>query len=76
MDSESITSIQKTEKADGDSKGKHLMEISDRTRLYLDILPGNMEKLERNEELISNPLFRFLEREITASANLLSLVRK
>lgn len=51
------------------------MEIGERTAIFLDILPAQLQKLERNEELIQNPLFRFLEREITASSHLLQTVR-
>lgn len=76
VEAESITSLQRTQSKDDDSKGKYLMDIAERTNIFLDILPGQLQKLERNEELISNPLFRFLEREITSSSNLLNTVRK
>lgn len=40
------------------------------------LLPGQLELLKRTEKLIKNPLFRFLEREITVASNLLDMVRK
>lgn len=60
----------------GSEKSNQLLELADRVNRYLDILPKDLKKLERNEKLISNPLFRFLEREVTVLSNLLKTVRR
>ena len=67
------------EKASGKEQGgkaKFMTELSERVKIYTDILPASLTKLARNEQLISNPLFRFLEREVTVASNLLSTVRR
>lgn len=69
---------------DEDEKGRDaaptklawMTELIERTKTYLDILPTSLDKPERNEELILNPLFRFIEREATLASNLLETVRK
>ena len=63
-------------KDSGSTKMNWMIEVGDRTRIFYEILPKEIEKLERNELLISNPLFRFIEREITLSSTLLSIVKK
>ena len=40
------------------------------------LLPGQLELLKRTETLIKNPLFRFLEREVTVASGLLDTVRR
>lgn len=55
---------------------KWLSELGDRVLVYLNILPDNVVKLERNSESMKDPLFRFLERESTVASNLLELIRK
>lgn len=40
-----------------------------------EILPGQLELLERTNQSIKNPLFRFLEREVVVASQLLDLVR-
>ena len=64
------------EKNSGLKKIDYMTEVSDRTRIFYNILPNEIDKIERNEELISNPLFRFIEREITVCSLLLENVRK
>lgn len=39
------------------------------------LLPGQLELLKRTDKLIKNPLFRFLEREVTVASTLLDTVR-
>jgi len=38
-------------------------------------LPGQLDLLTRTSESIKNPLFRFLEREVTVASQLLDVVR-
>jgi dynein heavy chain 1, cytosolic len=41
----------------------------------LEKLPGQLELLKRTAQAITNPLFRFLEREVTVTSHLLDTVR-
>lgn len=41
----------------------------------IDRLPGQLDLLHRDEKSIQNPLFRFLEREVTVTSNLLDSVK-
>ena len=43
---------------------------------YLDIIPREIMRLERTEEKMNNPLYRFLEREVTVATKLLNLIQK
>jgi len=52
-----------------------LRDLDERVNKYLGILPTNIEKLNRTAGSITNPLFRFLEREVTVATNLLNRVR-
>jgi dynein heavy chain 1 len=38
-------------------------------------LPGQLDLLKRTAKAITNPLFRFLEREVTVTSGLLDAVR-
>lgn len=38
-------------------------------------LPGQLDLLKRTAKAITNPLFRFLEREVTVTSGLLDYVR-
>lgn len=40
-----------------------------------ELLPSQLELLNRTAQAIANPLFRFLEREITVASTLLDVVR-
>lgn len=40
-----------------------------------EILPGQLQLLDRTAQSIKNPLFRFLEREVVVASQLLDLVR-
>jgi dynein heavy chain 1, cytosolic len=40
------------------------------------LLPGQLDLLVRSEAKIKNPLFRFIEREVTVASNLLDTIRK
>jgi dynein heavy chain 1 len=54
---------------------KWLGELATRATRYLDLLPMNLKKLVRSANSLSNPLFRFLEREVTVACSLLDTVR-
>jgi len=55
---------------------KWLSDLGERVLVYLNILPDKVDRLERNVESMKDPLFRFLEREVTVACNLLDLIRK
>jgi len=55
---------------------KWLNELSQRVTIFMDILPTSLNKLNRNPNLMMNPLFRFLEREVTVMSNLVDMARK
>ena len=42
----------------------------------LELLPTQLEMLNRTEQSIQNPLFRFLEREVTVASGLLDQVKR
>lgn len=50
--------------------------MSNKVAKYLEIIPKSIEKLERTEEKMNNPLFRFLEREVTVATKLLNQIQK
>jgi dynein heavy chain 1 len=41
----------------------------------MEFLPHKLEKMKRVGNLVKNPLFRFLEREVTVLSDLLKIVR-
>jgi dynein heavy chain 1 len=59
----------------GGSTVKWLAELNQRVGRYLDLLPMNVQKLVRTQNSLSNPLFRFLEREVNVVSSLLDTVR-
>lgn len=67
--------VQKKSSDDSGSKDRFMKEVEERVSMFLEILPDDLESLERNEELIKNPLFRFIDREISASKKLLKIVK-
>lgn len=42
----------------------------------IDLLPSQLELLNRTAQAIQNPLFRFLEREVTVASRLLDVVKR
>ena len=76
VNEEEIEDIKEDQTEDAQSQVKWLKTLSQRCRIYLDLLPKDLPLLERNKELIQNPLFRFLEREVTVCSKLLGNVRK
>jgi dynein heavy chain 1, cytosolic len=67
------------EKKKEDSKNsqlKWLSEVNEKVTKYIKILPKEVKKLARTEDLMNNPLFRFLEREVTVASKLLNIITK
>lgn len=52
-----------------------LTQLQQKLEKMEEILPGQLQLLERNATKIKNPLFRFLEREVVVAAQLLDIVR-
>jgi len=52
-------------------KSSWLSELQVRLEKMLAMLPTQLELLVRTAQAITNPLFRFLEREVTVASNLL-----
>lgn len=50
--------------------------MSDKVAKFLTIIPKELKKLERSEKKMNNPLFRFLEREVTVASKLLNSIQK
>ena len=62
-------------KEGGQQQVKWLRNLGEKAVRYLQILPSSIEKLNRTSNSISNPLFRFLEREVTVATKLLDTLR-
>lgn len=60
---------------DQGDKQSWISELQVRLEKMLALLPGQLELLIRTAQAITNPLFRFLEREVTVASTLLNLVR-
>jgi len=69
------TAAKKKKGEDSVPQVQWLRDLDERVNKYLGILPTNLEKLNRTAGSITNPLFRFLEREVTVATNLLNKVR-
>lgn len=63
------------EKAATGDKAKWLVDLHVSVDKLLDTLPLQLEVLQRTSKSITNPLFRFLEREVTVASGLLEVVR-
>lgn len=63
---------------DGKDDGKSAWLVSTQARCekMLEMLPTQLELLNRTAQAIQNPLFRFLEREVTVASNLLDIVKR
>ena len=59
-----------------DGKAAWLVNLQQKTEQMVDLLPSQLELLQRTAKSIDNPLFRFLEREVTVAAGLLDNVRR
>jgi len=63
---------------DGKDDGKSAWLVSTQARCekMLEMLPTQLELLNRTAQAIQDPLFRFLEREVTVASNLLDIVKR
>ena len=53
-----------------------LKEVLEKVKIYQKTLPtGRLERLERTENSLTDPLFRFLEREVTVASSLLEKIQ-
>lgn len=68
--------LEKKKEEKKNSQLKWLSEVNEKVTKYLDILPKQLTRLARTEELMNNPLFRFLEREVTVASKLLNAIIK
>lgn len=59
-----------------DNKSAWLVDLHQRMPGMLDLLPTQMPMLHRTALSITNPLFRFLERELSIANDLLTIVRE
>lgn len=66
--------LEKKKEEKKNSQLKWLSEVNEKVTKYLHILPAELQKLERTETLMNNPLFRFLEREVTVASKLLTTI--
>lgn len=76
VNEEEIESIKDDEDTGHAGQVRWLKALTERCNTYLSLLPKDLPLLTRNEVLIRNPLFRFLEREVTVCHHLLKRVRK
>lgn len=79
INNEEITDISPSDgKEEEGSQGqvKWLTELGDRVQNYLEILPVSIQQLHRSKSSLLDPLFRFLEREVSTAGKLLDLSRK
>jgi len=51
-----------------DSAGSWLSVLQKKVELMIERLPGQLDLLKRTAKAITNPLFRFLEREVTVTS--------
>ena len=58
-----------------DSKARWLNELGHKVQKLLQLLPNQLDSLRRTSVSITNPLFRFLEREITVVKQLLEVIK-
>jgi dynein heavy chain 1 len=56
-------------------KAKWILILQKKCETLLGLMPEKLETMKRTEEAIKNPLFRFLEREVTVAASILKKVK-
>ena len=75
VNEEEVT-LEKKKEEKKNSQLKWLSEVNEKVTKYSQILPKELRRLERTEELMNNPLFRFLEREVTVASKLLNKIQR
>lgn len=73
---EEITIGEGGKKENSGSQVQWLRQLGERTKAYIQILPKEVPYMERTPERMKDPLFRFLEREVTLAGSLLGTVQK
>ena len=58
-----------------ESKSDWLVALQSKCEKMIEMLPGQLELPARTAAAIKNPLFRFIEREVTVASGLLDVVR-
>lgn len=66
----------KKETSGSSSQVQWLQKLGERTKAYVQILPKDVPYMERSSERMKDPLFRFLEREVTMAGSLLKTIQK
>jgi dynein heavy chain 1 len=61
--------------AEKGAKKSWLVSVEHKAKELFEILPGKLNHLEKNETSSKNPIFRFLNRELTVASKLLNKVR-
>lgn len=61
VNEEEVT-LEKKKEEKNNSQLKWLSEVNEKVTKYMEILPKEVKKMSRTEDLMNNPLFRFLER--------------
>jgi dynein heavy chain 1 len=61
--------------AGDDDKAAWLTALQRRIAEYMDFLPIKLDKMKRVGDLVKNPLFRFLEREVSELSSMLKNIR-
>ncbi len=74
VNEEEVT-LKKKKEEKKNSQLKWLSEVNEKVTKYSQILPKELSRLVRTEELMKNPLLRFLEREVTVASKLLNNIQ-
>lgn len=64
------------EEGKDEGKSAWLVALQTKCKKMIEILPTQLELLNRTSQAIQNPLFRFLEREVTVASSLLDIVKR
>jgi dynein heavy chain 1 len=75
VNEEQVT-LEKKKEDKKDQQLKWISEVNEKVSRFLTIIPGSIKKLERTESKMNNPLFRFLEREVTVASKMLNNIKK
>lgn len=62
--------------SDQDGQAVWLKNLRTKCEKMVEALPTQLELLNRTAQAIQNPLFRFMEREVTVASNLLDTVKR
>lgn len=74
-DEENVAEAGGTGDNEEESRASWLVELQKKCEALMALLPTSLTMLHRTALSIKNPLFRFLEREVTVASTLLDRVR-